>query len=236
MKLYLLGFTLLIGALNAESPPLFVSLGSHCEVAVKLRENGLRLKAYPFDWITTFDAKGFIQLLDEDFQHFVSEEQIIQHPYRPDYLENTCYQVEFRHEWPFLDHESSILRFVQQLSYIQNKYERRIDRFRQLASYPGKVFFIRTAFDFENDPHSYWAQERHARITKEEAEALKEALQRYFPSLDFTLVIINYTEEYARDITGVDRVIECKIRKSDKHGDYRRLFEALNLFAQPMDN
>jgi len=59
------------------------------------------------------------------------------------------------------------------------------------------------------------------------AEELKNALRRYFPLLNFTLVIATFIQTNAPDIRGVDGVIEFKIDRSlwpERYGDmYRSL-------------
>lgn len=81
-------FVLLFGSLSAADvdldkslssieSPLFVSLGSHCEPAVQLRENQLRKVAFPFDWMETINHEGFLKILDEDFSFFLDKRYFI---------------------------------------------------------------------------------------------------------------------------------------------------------------
>ena len=75
-------------------------LGGNCEVAAKLNDNGLRKASYPFDWLLTLNHDKFLELLDNNFQFFLSEAYIFQYLTPPFTLENSYYEIEFRHEGP----------------------------------------------------------------------------------------------------------------------------------------
>ncbi len=130
-------------------------------------------------------------------------------------------------DWPFADYGWDAIRYAEHILEIQSKYQRRIARFKQLSDFQGKVYFLRAAFDFNNDPSVYWGESSQARISIEQAVLLKEVLEKYFPSLDFELVIINYVEENAPNIVGINRIREFKVRKSHKQDDYKSLFNSL---------
>src|ERR1700722_11660402 len=61
------------GEVIDEQKPLFVSLGSWCEIALSLRDCQLRHAAFPFDWLVTGDHAGFLNVFDTDFQYFTDE-------------------------------------------------------------------------------------------------------------------------------------------------------------------
>lgn len=210
-----------------DACPLFVSLGSHCEVAIQLREQSLRSAAFPFDWLLTLNHERFLALFEEDFELFLEANCFFQHPTNSYMVENDYYQIEWRHDWPFTDYGWDVIRYQQHLLEIQSKYQRRVARFKQLADFQGKVYFLRAAFDFNNDPSVYWGESSQARISVEQAVSLKEVLEKYFPSLEFELVIINYVEENAPAIVGIKKIREFKIRKSHKLVDYRDMFNSL---------
>jgi len=214
--------------LDIESDSIFVSLGSHCEVAVFLNEHQLRTRAFPFDWLLSSSHDQFISLLDDDFQHLLDERYFFQNPDHHHVIENYYYEIEFRHDWPFSDLITNSARYSDQVEQMQAKYQRRIERFRQLRYFTNKVFFIRVAFEYLNEPNPFWKQEGIERITIDQAKEIKEALDRYFPNLNFILVIINYQEEYTPVISGIEKVIEYKIRKTKKHADYAKLFKMLD--------
>jgi hypothetical protein len=213
--------------LDLDKNITFVSLGSHCEIAVHLNGNHLRKAAFPFDWLLTCNHDCFLSLLENDFSCFLDEKHLVQHPIHPYVIENCQYEIEFRHDWPFPDLWCNATRYSQQLQEMYSKYDRRINRFRQLRNYRGKVFFIRVAYDLQNDPNLYWGIDDIEQITAEKAQKLKETLDRYFPCLNFTLVIVNYLENNVPPISGIANVLEFKISKHHKHNDYTRAFYIL---------
>lgn len=179
------------------------------------------------DFLKRDDGPGhdqFISLLDNDFQFFIDGYYFIQHPMHKHFVENFYYEIEFRHDWTFPDLMTNPARCREQIENMQTKYQRRIERFRQLRDYKNKVFFIRCAFEYLNEPDPYWRREGIEIITTKQAKEIKEALDRYFPNLNFTLVIVNYREENAPQISGIEGVLEFKMRKSDKQVDYANLF------------
>jgi len=199
------------GGLNCNNKPLFVSLGANCEMALRLRDCGLRDAAFPFDWLVSRSVDSFVELLDHDFESFLDEKCYVQLDIDSRWVKNTVYDIVFIHDWPFTDTTTSDpLRFAQQIEAIQIKYERRINRFRKIKQYQGKVFFFRT----------FWFEEGDY-VTHQNALDIKGALDRYFPELDFTLVIVNFTDSNAPDIDGIDEVIEFKIRREHNLHDWQ---------------
>ena len=213
--------------LNLDQGVTLVSLGSSCEIAIQMQDHHLRKAAFPFDWLLTCNHDPSISLLENDFAFFLDDQYLIQHPVSPYVIENCYYKVEFRHDWPSPELRDSATCYSQQLQEMRVKYARRINRFRDLAHYPGKVFFIRTAYDPQNDPNLYWGMEGIEQITAQEAQELKDVLERYFPSLDFTLIIVNYIENNVKSINCIDKVVEFKISKHNKHSYYTNIFNAL---------
>jgi hypothetical protein len=162
--------------------PLFVSLGSYCTTAHTHRECGIRKAAFPFDWIVSFDGEKLIDLLEEDFLHFLNTDVLktLGHTLLNDY-----YHLEFLNEGDWEDAAHDIKEF-------SLKCQRRIDRFRQLANYQGKVFFVRTAHPYSaSDPARVWKFKENIEITCEYAEKLHTTLKKCFPKLDFELIIMN---------------------------------------------
>ncbi len=228
MKLKAIGWFFLGAAslFGVEPKTLFISLGSHCEAAVLLRDNNLRYAAYPFDWILSINHKGFLSIIDTDFCFFMDQQSLFQNPVHPQIIDNSVYKIEFSHDWPWEDTSVGEERYHQQIVWMKSKYERRIDRFRELKHYPGRVFFIRTAFDVKDRHYPYGAGPGVETICLEESQEIYNALKRYFPSLDFTLVIVNYKEEGLPPIEA-KRILEFKIRKTDRNADYASMFKLL---------
>ncbi|HUD01118.1 MAG TPA: DUF1796 family putative cysteine peptidase [Rhabdochlamydiaceae bacterium] len=155
--------------------PLFISLGADCYVAGNLVHIGYRRASFPFDWLLTLDHNGMIKILDDDFKYFLDPSCYSIHTNR--YLIHNYYHFEFRHE-----HDDDLI----------GKYGRRIERFRRLNNYSGKVFFIRKSFDGATSPTFYWPSKDLLNISFEHALELNQVLKKRFPNLDFSLVIVNF--------------------------------------------
>ena len=160
--------------------PLFVSLGSTCITAHMHRECGIRKAAFPFDWIISFDGEKLIDILKEGFLHFLNPDVL---KVSGQALLNHYYRLEFLNEGDWEDANYDIRTFSE-------KCHRRINRFKQLANYQGKVFFVRTACPHSlSDPHRIWKVKENIEITCEYADRLHKALKKCFPELDFELII-----------------------------------------------
>lgn len=141
---------------------------------------------------------------------------------------NNYYNIDFRHELhDWLDND-----FVKHYAEIKEKYQRRINRFRKCKYNKSKAYFIRVAFDLNLNPSLPTITKECHIIDRAQSIALKVILCEKFPKLDFHLIIINYVEEDAEEITGIDRVLEFKIRKSHKNENYTDLFQKLMEYAQ----
>jgi len=162
--------------------PLFVSLGSTCTTAHIHRECGIRKAAFPFDWIISFDGEKLIDILEEDFLYFLNPDVL---KVSGQALLNHYYHLEFLNEGDWEDANYDIRAFSE-------KCQRRINRFKQLANYQGKVFFVRTAYPHSlSDPHRIWKVKENIEITHEYADKLHRALKKCFPELDFELIVMN---------------------------------------------
>lgn len=219
--------------LSLERKPLFVSLGSSCEVAMELRRCSLRSVAFPFDWLLTLNHDLFIDLLNENFNHFLDKNSFSMHPGNSKIIENHLYQVEFRHDPPELVVGSLEEIYKHQLGEILSKYSRRIERFRELRNYPGKIFFIRAAYNFAGNENVCWGDfysgKSQAVYTPTQIRELRKTLETYFPGVNFTLIIINHREEYPYEIMNIPGVIEFKVRLSHIAEDYASIFNHLKL-------
>lgn len=204
------------GEENRNSAPLFVSLGSSCDVAIYLKEGGLRKMGFPLDWVLSIDGERFLELIANDFEGFIDDANMTHHGH---VLVNSYYHVEFRHDYA---------------GHLKDKYTRRIQRFRDLKNYSGKVFFIRIPYREATNPTLYYPNEDGFRITKEWGYKLNEILKKRFPHLDFMLVLVNEEEGNREEFMSVEENI---IRFN--YGDFRpkgkyheRMLETLVDFAK----
>lgn len=206
------------GNLCMEESPLFISLGSHCDIASTLRKSGLRKAAFPFDWLVTAEHDLLIKIFEEDFEFFMDENQLKWVPEIPNSFKNNRYEVFFYHDAPKNAKWSSEEEFKQHISEIKTKYDRRINRLRQLRQYPGKVFFLRTFF---------WKEKCKGNQNSQQAKEIKRVLDFYFPNLDFTLVIINYTDDNVPNLEPIEGLMEFKIIRSNYEAEFDALYRIL---------
>ncbi len=165
---------------------LFISLGSYCGPADFSRVTGFRKAAFPFDWIVSLDGEKLIRILEEDFLHFLDVRCLFPNS-NGSALLNDCYHIEFVHEGGWKQEE-----FFANLEVLRSKYQRRIERFRNLNHYEGKVCFLRAAYiRSDDDENRFFKSKDNVEITPEHALKLYNAIEKRFPSLDFSLIIIN---------------------------------------------
>ena len=224
--IFFLGCWFLV-SLTAEQPhkkspsPLFISLGSHCEPSQQLILNNLRSAAFPFDWLLTLNFSGFLSLLQDDFAFFMDKRYLVQDS--QGVVLNTYYQIDFRHEL----HDWTDNDFMKHFPEIKEKYQRRIQRFKECRHNKTRAYFIRAAFDLNLNPHLPTITKECTKIDAVQACTLKNLLHQKFPQLDLYVVILNYEEEKTVPITGEERILEFKIRKSHKKEDYSKVFQLL---------
>ncbi len=181
--------------------PLFVSLGSTCEVTHQLRHLELRAAAFPLDWALSLNNSQIIRALDEDFSYLNDEKYLSSYT---TVLLNTRYCLLYPHEgnWeePF---------YSETLENFKCTSQRRIDRFKSLYSYQGKVFFIRAACPNAENQNAVYTDKENLHITDDYSTLLYQTLKNKFPRLDFKLVVMNFFNEdhvYIRNIS--DDIIE----------------------------
>ena len=202
-------------SLDSEEP-LFVSLGPECYLAWNLEEIGYRRAAFPFDWLLTLDHERMVELLNDDFRYFLDPMFYSYHTNGS--LVHSYYHLEFRHEH---DYEFNA------------KYERRINRFRQLNTYRGKVFFMRKGYYAAEEPSLFlcWPNKDMINIRFECATQLNSALKKRFPNLNFNLAIFNYSPgSYQMQI--VDDIIIFNLEHQDRFDQFKVAVEALVRYAK----
>lgn len=208
------------GGIHFNKPYLFVSLGCNCWQAQALRVYGLRDAAFPFDWLFTLDSDLLIKCLDEKFEHF-NDFSFLRRCGKTD-IENIYYNFQFIHDWPFENIKDSTQRYQEQLEFIKKKYTRRINRFDSIRNFKGKVFFVRC---FPNGARS----EQEIGCNAHNAINLNNALKRYFPDLNFTLVIVSFSDPTLSDIGDIPGVKEYKVKSlvDNNFGYYDPIYKDL---------
>ena len=170
--------------------PLFISLGSWCNIALNLRTNGMRKAAFPFDWITSVDCEKFLEILITDFKYFLDDEYLF---FKDNHFFNNYYKLEFLHELP--RDRGLNPATTEEWAAFKEKYIRRINRFKELENYKGKVYFLRSSFGYSNHPQRRFKCAENVSISDTYACALYNTLKKRFPRLDFTLIICDIGKE-----------------------------------------
>ena len=188
------------GLLDFNKPYLFISLGNSCWPAIGMRTYSLRNAAFPFDWLISENTHLLIKCLDKKFKYFSDKQYIEKIKQYPGSIKNIKYDFNFIHDW--IPHEkltpiNCLQKYNLQLALIKNKYSRRIARFNSIKLFPGKVFFLRCS-----NPHNHTME---TNIAKE----LYNALKRYFPGLNFTLILILHSTHPVKidNIKGIKQYI-----------------------------
>ncbi len=218
------------GELSLDKPYIFVSLGCNCWPALAFRAHGLRDTAFPFDWLLTLDDRGLVACLEEKFENFWNESYLIRDfnsfTKLPTDIEHSYYNFRFTHDWPYNNHTSNE-RYSEQLAFMKTKYTRRIARFGLLRNFTGKVFFVRS---YQVDPN----YQGEYGWNRQKAQKLHNALKRFFPELNFTLIILSYTNPTIPEIGDLEGVQEYKIRNSTSSNffqtvdrEYKQMFAEL---------
>jgi|GEM_PF-1298052 len=174
---------------SLNRPFIIISLGINCQVAWYSRELGLRDYAYPFDWCISSHT-GVYRLIKNDFKEFFKRENLIKDTYHT--VKDTLYDIRFAHDFPAehanaaasddttIHHGGTILEnYMDVYDELNQKYQRRIERFYWAINSGKKIFFVRI-FD----------------ITKQDAIELHDLIKQKFPALDYELVVLGQYEEY----------------------------------------
>ncbi len=116
----------------------YISLGHFCSVAIELEKMGLRSESSPFDWLIS-DFEGVISSIRHDFADFLNPMYLAQNTHVRSRYKNTKYDFQFFHDF---DQYHSL---QEQLPSVQEKYNRRIQRFYKSITEP--TLFIRYIAD-----------------------------------------------------------------------------------------
>ncbi|MBE5930116.1 MAG: hypothetical protein E7268_03525 [Lachnospiraceae bacterium] len=116
----------------------YISLGYFCSVALELEKIGLRSHSSPFDWLIS-DFEGVLLAIQNHFSDFLNETLLAQCTSNRAHYKNEKYNFKFFHDFNEYD------TLQTQLPSVQEKYERRIQRFYKSISEP--TVFIRYISD-----------------------------------------------------------------------------------------
>lgn len=169
---------------NEDSDAIFVSLGSFCGPALKMKDEGLRPYALPFDWILSVDGNMIIECLIDDFKFFCDSSffrktngGVLLHDY---------YHLEFSHEG-----NCNAPEFDEGIEKMIDKYQRRIERFRSLRDSDVPLVFIRSSWSLSTHANYHFPSPDNLELTQEYAFRLYNELCKYFHKNKIFLIILN---------------------------------------------
>lgn len=224
MFIYIILLLIIAQAADAKVSPI-ISLGQSCTVAGALRDNGLRIQAYPFDWtVSPFNA--LYDSLAEDFQHFLQEDSLsIRVSDRYGILD--YYGFHFVHDFPANQPNDKFAELIgenhvtggiivdnwkEYLPAVKEKYWRRIARLQESCLGQERVYFI-----------------RHSDTTRTQAIALRDLIIKKYPVLDFVLIILGRSQEI-RPQWNLDRIYNFYLNENDAH-EWKEIFKKFNFIS-----
>ena len=149
------------------------------------------------------DAEMLLEIIQTDFQYFLSDQYLVLYQVGGGPLLHTRYHLEFLHDGNWFG-----MRYKENMQSFKPKYQRRIERFRELASFKGTVYFIRSSYQGSlSDPHRFYKIKENLEVTEEYSIRLYETLKKRFLNLKFYLIIVN---THDRD----DIEIEKKVKEN----------------------
>lgn len=168
-----------------------ISLGRECSTAAAFQAFKLRNAAYPFDWVISSFA-ALYSVISDDFKDYLNPQYFRIREDNHGVINK--YGIVFVHDFPTIHYtgnniakedivNESILspQWLNALPLIQNKYERRINRFIEICDSKNKVYFF-----------------RHFGIARHEAIQLRNLIELKYPHLDFVLVVVGNHSAYAK--------------------------------------
>lgn len=217
IRLYVLFacFFLLTGldlqAYNERKYDEAVSLGTACQGAWHLKDNGMRKWAYPLDWLIT-PFHGLVAFIQNRGEGFLEQDklQLLEVLPSAGTSPSMLHVVDLTYDFHSIhDFFSDMSNYDQ----IKAKYAQRIQRFFELLESDKKVLLVRV------------------QISRDEAIHLDAMLQNLYPHLDYTLLAVSDRPEAQVD-WGLERIRNFYMHQEpgDWKGDCERWKDILSLF------
>lgn len=205
--LFIISLVYLLTPLKLSAQKL-ISLGIDCQAASRLKQYGLRIVAYPLDWVKTADFDGVCRLIDEQFVYYLAPRFLEHRAVGSHHVFNTRYGIKFIHDFP-TDRQDTVaiekenaghvtMQFLNFVDQVAKKYAPRIRRFMDAIHGTEEVIFFRT------------------RINKQEAQKFVKLMAKKNPQLHYTLVVVHDDKALNHD-WNMHHVKNFYIKKYDNH-------------------
>lgn len=121
--------------------PIFISLGSRCNVAIHLKRTALREASFPFDWLSCSDLNIYTEFIRKNFSNFCLPINLIRlnRSGKHAWIEDVKFGVFFLHDFPLE------LTINQAINDVREKYNRRIIRFYETLAIGRPIIFVRSS-------------------------------------------------------------------------------------------
>jgi hypothetical protein len=165
--------------------PIFIPIGDSCSVARQLELYDLRRFAFPFDWLRIKRLSTITKIINNKFEGFADFKQCNEttsfpfletDDFNPDAPKRTFKATNRYGVLSFHDF-SSDKPFIDQLPSIQQKYQRRIDRFYETLRSSDQIIFIRD----ELNPD---------KLTEDDVKEFIRVIKQINPNLQFSIRIV----------------------------------------------
>jgi hypothetical protein len=172
----------------------YISLGSSCCIAYQLQQHNLRQKAFPFDWLRVKSLDDINNCLQDNFNNFLklkylrcNKFPLLKDDFFPNLTNNVddeCYKgenvsvmqnlygMEFCHDFK--------INF-ENFQIVNEKYERRIQRFYETIKSDTKIIFIR--------------HEEKIKNTYENIQTFFRIIREINPVCNFEMILILSSKE-----------------------------------------
>lgn len=202
-----------------------ISLGQACNVAGALRDNGLRMNAYPFDW-TVSPFSALYNAINDDFEHFLQTGSLsIRVSDRYGIID--YYGFHFVHDFPANQPNDKFAELIgenhvtggiivdnwrEYLPSVQEKYYRRIERFKVACLGKETIYFI-----------------RYGDTSRSQAIQLRDLIANKYPSLEFILIILGRSSEM-HESWNLDKIQNYHLNENEPR-EWAAIFQKLKFIT-----
>ena len=112
-----------------------ISLGFFCGVAQEIERRGFRDESFPFDWVIS-NLNTVNKLIENKFDKLFDLDYLYKNDESQNVIRHKNYKFDIHHDF---DKERGI---EEQLKFVSQKYERRINRFYEVLNAENKILFV----------------------------------------------------------------------------------------------
>jgi hypothetical protein len=217
-------YTLILGLMLISQQTLgliVVPLGYDCTGAGVLHALGFRKAAYPFDWMLS-NFESVYKAIKDDFKMFLDPATLRVSDNRHDVID--FYGLQLVHDFPTATSQAAVDETTsasyahirddwrQFIEPIREKYQRRINRLRDVFASPDQVLFVRYL------------------TNKTEAIRLRDLLAHMYPNLNFTLLALRKSPDIEPD-WGLEKIRNFSVINwvDDSFATWRNVFNTLGI-------